>query len=1182
MGLGTILHSKKQRIALGFITVVLLVTFLFYTFAASAVDLSLIETSNITFWKNSASPHIYIPLEPVDAGILKTLYDYEAVARSLLSKETGINKVDLLLKKNNCPANPCSVLFTQQHQTLPVFRSSAGVWFKDGKIVELRSSLIPDIRVSTTPTLSKEQVEDILLEESIDHKFNFDTFPTQQYSLVIYSDIQMPVPRLAARVDLPLLKLPPELVEDDMFFTQPTFIVDAHTGKILEIWENIAYDTISGRITGEVYPGNPYEGSIELPFENEAVMVGGSTEFSDADGQYSADVPPGEVTIISELQSVRLEVANEIQDETHYEALITVVGHIIHDWNWNEHDTSYSASDDPLFAGSGLDEVHEESNVYYWVNQIQNYFGGGAYPFNIVPEPFPMVARVQDSLGCNAFAGEDGIHLFATPEDGSCFASSLDPTVVVHEFTHRIVAFLYEYLPYRAMYGALNEGFADYFAGSILNENRHGFYNYGSGGNPERDLLNSRRYPDNYYSGFADRGGVHLNANIFSGVLWDIRSALGQETADDLVVRSMELHATRPVVDITFSTFCQDLVHADDMVYGNSNLLDGSPHLTEICTGCNNHGIVTSYCNICLPGETDNDDDGWRNSCDNCPSLSNIYQVDSDGDSIGNACDGCPYVYTTIDAEDRDDDGIPDRCDNCPGIANANQADGDYDGTGDACDFCLVGDNRLVNPFYIRLQRELWDDTGLQNPWRIAIGDEGKMYLLETSSSLLFGYDADNYDSFVLMIGGLGSGEGQFMLPSEVAVDFLGNIYVSDTGNHRVQKFDDAGNFIREFSIGPEWQPSSIAVGPLPEMNVYVFNQENYRLNKFDSEGNFVGGWDVIIAGSGQQKGIAIDDEENIYVTEEHNNIIIKFDSEGNFLSQWGREGRLDEPGYLHTPVSIAVDSAGMVIVADKALEADNKIVVFDREGNFVLEFGPHGSGLGSLIVAQDIAIAPDNTIYIIDRTRLQVFTIDVDEDSDRIYDMCDNCLSIPNRAQIDTNRDGIGDACQGVSVGECNDSDGLSYETPGIVSLDTQLKIDYCAYNWRLAESICNEGGTIGGTSYECRELNVPGENYVCGYGACRSIGERLPCYESDQLAVDEHRKPGYVDVYSDIPISDTAVPLGEDFYREYDSCSGNTLQEYDCSEDGMIYAGAHDMDCDSINPEYTCIYSGRAAYCG
>ena len=28
---------------------------------------------------------------------------------------------------------------------------------------------------------------------------------------------------------------------------------------------------------------------------------------------------------------------------------------------------------------------------------------------------------------------------------------------------------------------------------------------------------------DGYYFGESDRGGVHLNANIFSGILWDIR-----------------------------------------------------------------------------------------------------------------------------------------------------------------------------------------------------------------------------------------------------------------------------------------------------------------------------------------------------------------------------------------------------------------------------------------------------------------------------------------------------------------------------------------------------------------------------------------------------------------------------------------------------------------------------------
>src|SRR3989304_4859767 len=52
---------------------------------------------------------------------------------------------------------------------------------------------------------------------------------------------------------------------------------------------------------------------------------------------------------------------------------------------------------------------------------------------------------------------------------------------------------------------------------------------------------------------------------------------------------------------------------------------------------------------------------------------------------------------------------------------------------------------------------------------------------------------------FLLSFGTLGSGDGQFHDPSGVAVDSGGNIYVADTVNNRIQKFDSNGNFLLSF-----------------------------------------------------------------------------------------------------------------------------------------------------------------------------------------------------------------------------------------------------------------------------------------------------------------------------------------------------------------------------------------------
>jgi subtilisin family serine protease len=88
----------------------------------------------------------------------------------------------------------------------------------------------------------------------------------------------------------------------------------------------------------------------------------------------------------------------------------------------------------------------------------------------------------------------------------------------------------------------------------------------------------------------------------------------------------------------------------------------------------------------------DDDGDGVRNACDNCPAVANPDQSDLDADGAGDACDICPRMWNpgegqTMTADD-DGDGVPNSCDNCPAFASPDTSDADGDGVGDACDSC--------------------------------------------------------------------------------------------------------------------------------------------------------------------------------------------------------------------------------------------------------------------------------------------------------------------------------------------------------------------------------------------------------------------------------------------------------------------------------------------------------------
>lgn len=100
-----------------------------------------------------------------------------------------------------------------------------------------------------------------------------------------------------------------------------------------------------------------------------------------------------------------------------------------------------------------------------------------------------------------------------------------------------------------------------------------------------------------------------------------------------------------------------------------------------------------------------------------------------------------------------------------------------------------------------------------------------------------------DYYKVNIIFGHKGTESGNFMSPEGIAVDILNNIYVVDRDNHRIQKFDSNGNFIKQIGknclVGNEclsW-PTGVAVDS--SYNVYISDTEK-RIKKFDSDGNFI------------------------------------------------------------------------------------------------------------------------------------------------------------------------------------------------------------------------------------------------------------------------------------------------------------------------------------------------------
>jgi Zn-dependent metalloprotease len=146
--------------------------------------------------------------------------------------------------------------------------------------------------------------------------------------------------------------------------------------------------------------------------------------------------------------------------------------------------------------------------------------------------------------------------VYGNPDPAELHPLSADLDVVGHELTHGVVQYTANLAPI-SQPGAANEAYADYFGEAIdvadsgtATENPDA----GTVGEdlckvpnpigwecPLRDLNDGRTAEDyGYYLVDFDNGGVHLNATIYGGTLWDIRVALPDERADRYIYNALQ------------------------------------------------------------------------------------------------------------------------------------------------------------------------------------------------------------------------------------------------------------------------------------------------------------------------------------------------------------------------------------------------------------------------------------------------------------------------------------------------------------------------------------------------------------------------------------------------------------------------------------------------------------------
>ena len=157
------------------------------------------------------------------------------------------------------------------------------------------------------------------------------------------------------------------------------------------------------------------------------------------------------------------------------------------------------------------------------------------------------------------------------------------------------------------------------------------------------------------------------------------------------------------------------------------------------------------------------------------------------------------------------------------------------------------------------------------------------LFVMLTFLILATSVQAADY-TFVRTWGSAGSGNGQFNGPMGVSVDSEGNVYVVDSNNNRIQKFDSDGTYLTKwgsYGSGNGQFRSTFGVSVDSAGNVYVSDYNNNRIQKFDSDGTYLTKWGSYGTGNGEfryQYGVSVDSARNVYVADTYNHRIQVFE----------------------------------------------------------------------------------------------------------------------------------------------------------------------------------------------------------------------------------------------------------------------------------------------------------------
>ena len=252
-------------------------------------------------------------------------------------------------------------------------------------------------------------------------------------------------------------------------------------------------------------------------------------------------------------------------------------------------------------------------------------------------------------------------------------------------------------------------------------------------------------------------------------------------------------------------------------------------------------------------------------------------------------------------------------------------------------------------------------------PFGLAIDTQGDLFIADYSGNRIRKVDTLGIITTVAGQGTSGSNAGfggdggpataaSLDAPQSVAVDGLGDLFIADTGNHRVRKVDASGIITTMAGTGTQG---------------------------FSGDGGL-----ATAANLNSPAGVAIDSQGNLFIADGGNNRVRKVDASGNIttvagngLSTFGGDGGSATAAGMSGPAGVAVDAEGDLFIVDSLFnfrirKVTGGIITTVAGNGSGTDSGDGGSAITAGLAAPDgVAVDAQGDLFISEPLRIREVT---------------------------------------------------------------------------------------------------------------------------------------------------------------------------------------------------------------